>query len=165
MFLISLSGYYYYYIMFNILLQLHSVFRWLVLISLIYSIIISARGYLNKTEFIPFHNSMRHYTATICHIQLMLGILLYIQSPQIKYYFSPEGQTAGEPFFFSILHLVLMLAAIVVITIGSAKAKRQTDSNQKYITMLLWFSAGLFLILIAIPWPFSPLANRPYIRF
>jgi hypothetical protein len=30
--------------------------------------------------------------------------------------------------------------------------------------MAIWFLLGLIVILIAVPWPFSPLANRPYIR-
>jgi hypothetical protein len=31
--------------------------------------------------------------------------------------------------------------------------------------MALWFTAALLLILVAIPWPFSPFAQRPYLRF
>jgi len=57
-----------------------------------------------------------------------------------------------------------MLTAIVIITIGSALAKRKKTDKEKFKTMLVWFSAALLIIFIAIPWPFSPLANRPYIR-
>jgi hypothetical protein len=57
-----------------------------------------------------------------------------------------------------------MFVAIVLITIGSAKAKRKSNDTQKFKTMLIWFSIALLIIFIAIPWPFSPLANRPYIR-
>jgi hypothetical protein len=57
-----------------------------------------------------------------------------------------------------------MTVAVVLITIGSAMAKRQQTDHGKFKTMALWFLLGLIVILIAIPWPFSPLANRPYIR-
>jgi cbb3-type cytochrome oxidase subunit 3 len=30
--------------------------------------------------------------------------------------------------------------------------------------MLVWFTIALIIIFIAIPWPFSPFANRPYFR-
>jgi hypothetical protein len=30
--------------------------------------------------------------------------------------------------------------------------------------MLIWLSIALIIIFIAIPWPFSPFANRPYYR-
>jgi hypothetical protein len=66
--------------------------------------------------------------------------------------------------FFGILHLLFMLTAIVLITIGSAKAKRMPTDEEKFKTMLTWYSIGLIIILIAIPWPFSPLASRPYFR-
>jgi uncharacterized membrane protein YadS len=66
--------------------------------------------------------------------------------------------------FFKLIHIALMAVAVVVITIGSAKAKRADADKTKFRTMFIWFLAGLLLILIAVPWPFSPLANRPYLR-
>jgi len=36
--------------------------------------------------------------------------------------------------------------------------------KEKFKIMLLWYGIALIIILIAIPWPFSPLANRPYLR-
>ena len=62
------------------------------------------------------------------------------------------------------IHSSLMLTAIVLITIGSAKAKRKPTDQEKFKTMLVWFSIALLIIFIAIPWPFSPFANRPYYR-
>jgi uncharacterized membrane protein len=82
----------------------------------------------------------------------------------VKYYFKYGDDVTGA-FFFGIIHIVLMLVAIILITIGSAMAKRKTGDEQKFKTILLWYSLGLLLILIAIPWPFSPLAQRPYMRF
>ena len=57
-----------------------------------------------------------------------------------------------------------MLAALILITIGSALAKRRQTDRDKFMTLLIWFSVGLTLIFLAIPWPFSPFANRPYFR-
>ncbi len=152
-------------VMYSFLLIFHSVFRWLVLGSLVYSIARAWYGQRKDLAFTKTDNALRHWTATIAHIQLMTGIVLYTQSPAIKYYFSNTADTSGEPLFFAILHILLMLSAIVVITISSAKAKRKVADKDKFNTMLTWFSAGIFLILIAIPWPFSPIAHRPLIRF
>lgn len=151
--------------MYYTLLFVHSAFRWLVLISLLVAIYTAYRGYSNNGTFTKTDNRIRHWTATIAHIQLLAGILLYTQSPIIKNYF-PAGNSATQPdgLFFGLIHSVLMLSAIVMITIGSAAAKRKATPRQKYKTMLLWFSAALLLILAAIPWPFSPLAGRPYFR-
>jgi hypothetical protein len=112
------------------------------------------------------YNAVRHWTATIAHIQLMIGIVLYFQSPIIKYFLAnfKEAVRAFDLLFFGLIHGSLMITAIVIITIGSAKAKRKTVDQEKFKTMLLWFSIALIIIFISIPWPFSPLANRPYYR-
>ena len=150
--------------MYALLLTFHSVFRYAVLLTLLWSVYRAVTGLLQKSPFTKSDNALRHWTATIAHIQLMAGIILYTQSPIVKHYFSGEGDNSGEPLFFGLVHIFLMLVAIIVITIGSAKAKRQSEDKDKFRTIAMWFGAGLLLIFIAIPWPFSSLANRPLIR-
>lgn len=144
----------------------HSLLRWFVLASLLYSIYIAYRGYSKQLVFTKKDNLVRHWTATIAHIQLIFGILIYVQSPIVKYFWKnfKEASQNLDATFFGIVHIVLMLTAIVFITIGSALAKRKATDQEKFKTMLLWFSVALLIIFIAIPWPFSFLANRPYIR-
>ena len=148
------------------LLLLHSLGRWLVLISLLYAIVRAFKGYRFALPFARMDNAIRHWTATIAHLQLMIGIVLYAQSPLIKYFFSPSAQVkeSREPLFFALIHLAMMMVAIPIITIGSALAKRRVTDWEKFSTMFYWFAVALLLILIAIPWPFSPLAHRPYLR-
>lgn len=152
--------------MYSTLLILHSIFRWLVLFSLCYAIFRAYKGYISKSGFSFADDKVRHWTATIAHIQLTLGILVYIKSPMVKYYFSDFSNLVADwnLTFFGLFHFILMVAAIVIITIGSAKAKRKKTDQQKFKTMLVTFSIALIIIFIAIPWPFSPLASRPYIR-
>lgn len=152
--------------MYSTVLVFHSLFRWLVLLSLCYAVFRAYKGYTSNSCFSSLDNKVRHWTATIAHIQLVLGILVYIKSPIIQYYFSDFKNLVSnkELTFFGLFHFFLMITAIVVITIGSAKAKRKKTDKEKFKTMLLLFSIALIIILIAIPWPFSPLASRPYIR-
>ena len=150
--------------MYSFLLSLHSVFRWLVVLSLFTAIIRSFTGFTSPRPFGRLDNAIRHWTATIAHIQLMIGILLYTQSPLVSYYFGTDEPDNPEAFFFSILHLVLMSTALVIITIGSAKAKRKKGAYTKFKTLFLWFVIALALIFAAVPWPFSPLAQRPFLR-
>jgi hypothetical protein len=152
--------------MYQTLTFYHSFFRWIVLASLIYSILRAYRGYTSKRPFTKADNAVRHWTATIAHIQLVIGIILYSQSPLIKYFWKNFSKEIHQPdtAFFGVLHITLMLTAIVLITIGSALSKRRQADNEKFKTMLAWFSISLAIILIAVPWPFSPLASRPYFR-
>lgn len=152
--------------MYQTLTFLHSIFRWLVLLSLIYAIFKAYKGYYSNQTFSKTDDSVRHWTATIAHIQLVLGISLYSQSPIVSYFWK-NFTTAKESFdllFFGLIHIFLMLLSIILITIGSALAKRKQTDKDKFKTMLIWFGLGLIIIFIAIPWPFSPLANRPYFR-
>jgi hypothetical protein len=111
-------------------------------------------------------HAIRHWTATIAHIQLMIGMVLYFNSPIVKYALVDEKNTGiiNEVYFFKLVHITVMISSVLVITVGSSLAKRKELSSDKFKTMLLWFTMALVLIFLAIPWPFSPLANRPYIR-
>ncbi|MVM38266.1 hypothetical protein GO730_12915 [Spirosoma sp. HMF3257] len=152
--------------MYSFLLVAHSLFRWLVLLSLIYAIGRAYQGYTSGRVFTKTDNSVRHWTATIAHLQLVIGFTLYFSSPLIKYFWANvKGEINHiDTSFFGLIHILLMLIAIVILTIGSALAKRRLTDVEKFRTMLIWFSIALFIIFIAIPWPFSPLANRPYFR-
>ena len=152
--------------MYQTLTFLHSTVRWLVLLSLIYAVFLACKGYFSDEKFSKTDDSVRHWTATIAHVQLVLGIILYSQSPVISYFWK-NFNTAKESFellFFGLIHIVLMLFSIVLITIGSSAAKRKTSDRDKFKTMFTWYSIALAVIFIAVPWPFPPFANRPYFR-
>lgn len=152
--------------MYQTLTFYHNSLRWIVLASLILAIYRAYQGYYHKTLFSKTDNLIRHWTATILHVQLMLGMILYFQSPIVTYFWknTKEAIKQVDLSFFGIIHIFLMLTAVVLITIGSSLAKRKETDRQKFKTMLIWYSIGLLIILIAIPWPFSPLASRPYFR-
>jgi hypothetical protein len=96
----------------------------------LYSIFRAYKGYSSQLLFTKTDNAVRHWTATIAHIQLIFGILIYVQSPIVKYFWKnfSEGIQNSETAFFGILHIFLMLTGIVLITIGSALAKRKKQT-------------------------------------
>jgi len=152
--------------MYTILLALHSLTRWLVLVSLIFSIGRAYRGWLLNKPFLKVDDTIRLITVTIAHIQLIIGLGLYGISPIVHYFLSHFNTAVHERQirFFGMEHITVMLISIVLITIGSAKAKRKTTDKEKFKTMAVWFSIALILILSSIPWAFSPLTSRPYFR-
>jgi hypothetical protein len=152
--------------MFHFVLLLHSAFRWLLLIALLCSIARAAWGYARSTAFSAADNALRHWTATVAHLQLVMGMWLYLESPVTHAFRQAPAAGLRQPElrFFGILHIGCMLLAVILLTIGSAMAKRRKTDREKFRTMLTWFSLTLLIILIAIPWPFSPLARRPLFR-
>ncbi|WP_353131365.1 hypothetical protein [Parapedobacter pyrenivorans] len=152
--------------MYPTLLALHSVIRWLVLAGLLFALFRAYRGWISERQFSRFDNSVRHWTATIAHIQLVLGLLLYFISPITTYFLQHFNQAVHqrELRFFGMEHSLMMVIAIVVITIGSTKAKQKTTDNGKFKTLVIWYTIALLIILTSIPWAFSPFTRRPNFR-
>lgn len=150
--------------MYLIILTLHSFCRWLVLACLLAALFRAYRGWLGGRAFTPLDNTLRHTTATVAHVQLLLGYGLYLVSPLLAAFHWRDAQHAPGALFFGVQHVALMLLAITALTIGSALAKRQGSDQAKFRTMARWFTLALLLLLVAIPWPFSPFAQRPLIR-
>jgi len=137
-----------------------------VLISLVYAIFRGIRGRIRQLPFTATDNRARHFTATIAHIQLIIGYALYFNSPVISYFRSNFHTAVRQPefLFFGLIHVIGMTMSIVLITVGSSMSKRQATDREKFSVMAFWFTLALLMIFVTIPWPFSPLANRPYSR-
>ena len=152
--------------MYATLIFLHSMVRWLAFGSLVYAAFRGWMGLKDQRAFTKADNAWRHWTATALHTQLAIGMLLYFQRPITSYFWShfSEAIQDREMAFFGIWHISLMLVAVVLATMGSALAKRKTVDAEKFRTMALWFTVALIILLVAIPWPFSPWVQRPYIR-
>ena len=152
--------------MYSVLLSLHSLFRWFVLASLIFTLYRGYKGWFSNLPFTKFDNTIRQTTATITHVQLILGVTLYFISPIVSYFLHnfSEAVHMREMRFFGMEHITVMLTAITVITIGSAKTKQKNTDREKFKAMAIWYSAGLFLVLASIPWGVLFLVSRPYFR-
>ncbi|HEX6428575.1 MAG TPA: hypothetical protein VF008_12850 [Niastella sp.] len=152
--------------MYYLLLAIHSLVRWLVLVSLLVAIFQAYKGWLGNKPFSKFDNIIRSATASIAHVQFVLGIVLYCISPLVRYFlgYFKTAVHQREIRFFGMEHIAMMLIAVVLITIGSMKAKRQSTDKQRFKTMAIWFTIALIIILSSIPWQFSPLISRPYFR-
>ncbi|NRF37497.1 hypothetical protein HQN83_02155 [Pedobacter sp. LMG 31643] len=152
--------------MYSTILALHSLVRWFVLVSLLFAIFRAFSGCFSSRKFSRLDNAIRHWTATIAHVQLIFGLVLYFISPIVNYFLHnfSDAVHRREIRFFGMEHSLMMMTAVVVITIGSAKAKRKQTDLEKFKTMALWYGIGLLIILSSIPWAFSPLTSRPSFR-
>lgn len=152
--------------MYTTLLAIHSLVRWLVLPSLLVAIYRALRGWSSGKSFTTVDETIRLTAVTITNIQISLGLGLYAISP-ITAYFSHHYQVTvhvKQMRFFGLEHAFMMIMATLLISIGSVKVKNKSTDREKFRTMALWFTLGLLVILIAIPWPFSPFAQRPFFR-
>lgn len=153
--------------MFGVLLILHSGIRWLVLITLLLMLFRSYRGWARQLDFNRSDNVLRLLTVSCAHLQLLIGLVLYVLSPLVRYFYNyfPESVHITEIRFFGMEHITMMLLAMTCISIGSIRAKRKIIGYHKFRTIALWYSLALFMIFTSIPWEFSPFTSRPYFRW
>jgi NADH:ubiquinone oxidoreductase subunit 2 (subunit N) len=136
----------------DILVRSHSGLRWIALGLLTYAIFNALRkkGFYAKSD-----RMLNMFAMVSLHIQLVIGLILYFTSSKVSFV---EGWMKNQLLrFYGMEHILLMVIAIVLVTIGHAKAKRATESAKKHKTILIFYAIGLILIIASIPWPFRNL--------
>ncbi|MEZ4983478.1 MAG: cytochrome B [Saprospiraceae bacterium] len=139
--------------MYNGLLHAHSGLRWLVLLFLVAAIAMAWSAWSKRT---PYPSGKMPLLGLIfTHLQLVIGLVLYFISPKVQ--FASGVMKDSLLRFYTVEHITLMLLAIVLITIGYSKAKRQAGDAAGHKTIFNYYLIGLVLILVSIPWPFRGL--------
>ena len=139
------------------LLHLHNLLRWVILITLILSIakLLTKQDELKTSKILLIS----------AHTTLVLGLY--------QYFFGPVGfqlisQSAGgmkevmkdaAGRFWAVEHILSMVIAIALITIGHIKYKK----GGKPGSTTTFYLIALLLILSAIPWPFRAGIGRPWV--
>lgn len=143
--------------------HLHNVLRWAVLLLGIWAIVRASLGVMNKSEYTETDRKSALFLLIASHTQLLLGLLLYFLGPwfgELIHNTSEVMKTAPLRFFV-VEHFFGMLLAIVMVHIGYTKTKRHTEADKKFRSSLIYFSIGLIIILLSIPWPFLQGSGRP----
>jgi len=132
----------------------HSGFRWIFLILILYTVINAFIKWRNGSNYTESDRKAGLFTFIFSHIQLLIGLALYVKSPKVH---AISGAIMKDPIarFFSVEHAMMMILGIILISIGYSKAKRAMDGTQKFKTTFIFFGIGLLLILSRIPWPFQ----------
>jgi len=133
---------------YNFLLHAHSGFRYVVSILLLLSIFLSFSGWLEKKPYVEANRRINLFTLISAHIQLLLGILLYFKSPYVE--FNSDTMKDPELRYWTMEHVVMMIVAIIIITIGHSKSKKLVLPEAKHRIIALYYSAALIIIVLAI---------------
>ncbi len=137
--------------MYNGLLAAHSGLRWVVLILLL-AAIFNAFSKKSSGSWTPKDKKIALFTLIFTHIQLVIGLVLYFQSPKVSFASGVMSDSIAR--FYTVEHISLMLVAIALITVGYSKSKRGETDAQKFGAIAKFYLIRLILILASIPWPF-----------
>ncbi len=152
--------------MYGSLLHIHSIVRWLVLLGITLPLARTYSALLWPRPFSTIDRRAVSFGTTASHIQLLLGIALYMSSPFVKLFWSAPsaGLANRQLLFFSLIHITGMITSVVLMSVGSSLAKRAGDDRGRFRAIAIYWTIAVIVILLLIPWPFSPLAQRPLWR-
>lgn len=152
--------------MFEVIITMHSFLKWFVLFFLIITLITTFCSLRQKAFQKDFFDSLVYRTTALLHIQFVVGVILYMQSPTPEILFGEfkEMLKEREIRFFGLEHPVSMFIAITIATITS-HLKTKNFNIEKQHKIIFWgFLITLIVIIAAIPWSFSPIVSREELR-
>lgn len=140
--------------MYTTLLFVHSMVRWIILAVFLYALVRAYYGWISNQTFSKLDSKTLILTAAIAHLQILLGLWLYFISPIVSFFLQNFKIAVSQKQFrfFGMEHGIMMIAAVTLITIGAAKAKRKKTDKEKFKTMAIWYSLGIIVALAGIPW-------------
>lgn len=134
--------------MLEILKHAHSGLRWVVLILMVLAI---ANSLISRT-YEKKHKMINLFAMISLHIQLLIGFILYFISPRVQFF---DGWMKDASYrFYGMEHLVGMIVAIGLVTIGRKIAEKQVADSDKHKKIRIFYTIALVIIIASIPWPF-----------
>ncbi len=142
--------------MYNGMLHLHSVLRWIILILLLVAIYKSFTD--RHKAFTPGHKKTGLFLMICADVMLLVGFYQWFTGPLGLKSIQLNGfgivmKDAGLR-FFAAEHTIGMLVAIILIHLGYAYGKKSVPDAIKHKRTLLYYGLALLIILISVPWPF-----------
>lgn len=132
----------------NALLHAHSGLRYVVLALMLAAIVKS----FTSAKYTEGARKLNLFAMISVHIQIVIGLILYFTSEKVVFSEATMGSTMLR--FFAVEHIVGMLIAMALVTIGHSKAKKAEADNRKYRNIRVFYTLALIIIIATIPWPF-----------
>ena len=142
--------------MYSTLQFIHSYWAYLTLLIIVLATLNALKGLFAKSEFKHKDFRISLFALIVTHIQIIIGLLLYVYSPNAMGAIKSGGMGTvmkdAALRFSSVEHPLIMIIAVVLITIGYSKHKKKEEANAKFKTLSIFYTIALLLILSRIPW-------------
>ena len=134
---------------------IHSYWAYIVVFLILIAVINALAGLVKKRSFTDKDLRISLFTLIVTHIQLLIGLGWYFMSPwykSLKEVGMSEAMKEAGLRFQAIEHPLMMILAIIFITIGWSKHKKQNTDAGKFRAIFIFYGIGLLFILSRIPW-------------
>ena len=136
-------------------LHLHDTLRWLILLSLVITLIKYLAGWLGNQSWNKVDNILGIVFTSLMDLQIITGLVLYFfLSPITRLAFSDMRAAMKDPEvrFITVEHFSMMILAVALVHIGRAKSKKAIPDVSKFKIASIYFLIALGIIMSAIPW-------------
>ena len=132
--------------------HLHSSLRYLLLLLLVVSLVLAFSG---KKGDVKKFTGIFKVTFILTHVQLLVGLVLYFISPQVKPMWKDFSLISENTMlrFYGLEHALAMILAVAMITVGWVRYKKAPDEVKAHTIIRFW-GIALLIIFVMIPWPF-----------
>lgn len=107
-------------------------------------------GLFSKKPYTETNRKVNLFTLISAHIQLLVGIALYFVSPLVKYADMGNAMKDSMTRYWTVEHLVMMLFAIILITVGYSRSKKALDALNKHRAIAIYYGLAILVILAAV---------------
>ena len=133
--------------MYNTIVIIHSLVRWLILLFGIWAVIRALMGVSGRSPYGASDAKAGLFFMIFLDIQMLLGIILLFISPYVSFDMGTTMKTPGLR-FFTVEHTLMAIIAIAFVHIGRSRIKKLGDDAKKHRTALIFFGVALLLILL-----------------
>jgi quinol-cytochrome oxidoreductase complex cytochrome b subunit len=130
--------------MYTGLLHLHSILRYVVLILVLLSILQAVTA--GSKPYTPANKKVNLFALISCHLQLVIGLVLYFLSPNVD--FSKMSEPTYR--YWNVEHISMMILSIALVTVGYSKSKKAIEAKAKHKAIYVFYTLGLVIVLLAI---------------
>jgi hypothetical protein len=133
----------------------HSYLAYIVLALLFLAVANAITGLISKRMFtLEKDYRLSLFTLILCHMQILVGLLLYFISTSGFYSVKTLGMGGlnSAARLLAVEHPFINIVAVVLITIGWSRHKKFMEGTKKFKSIAIFYGLGLVLILSRIPW-------------
>ncbi|MEO6446601.1 MAG: hypothetical protein ABIZ91_02135 [Gemmatimonadaceae bacterium] len=145
--------------MYFAILAIHNLVRWLVVAAGIWAVVRCWRGWVTRSQWTPAHAGAVKLFVNVLSLQFLIGLIVYGVSPLIREAMSDMGAAMGNApvRYFVVEHAVVMILAVALAHIGSARVRRAQSDSARFQTATIWMGFALAAVVGFIPWTTRPL--------
>ncbi len=151
--------------MYQMLVYLHNLLRWVILLLAIVAIIKAYSGMMKRKLFSRSDKQIGLFLMISAHITLLIGLYQWIAGPLGLQSILHSGMAVVMKDrglrYWTVEHFASMLIAITLITIGRGISRKNLSDKLKYKKTFWYYLTAVLIILVTAPWPIREVIGRP----